>query len=871
MCLFIDLSVRILKKSAAENHVFEESCNWRRKCNYFDGMPKLLILPLLTLDIVNALSFLPLLSSSTLLTCLGRRMSLIAFMLYISFYANTQALTVSDATTLQPLEGVKIRKLDNSFLFTNAAGQVETGVLKDGEQLVITLPLYQEQVVTKVELLASGYRAYLQEQAVSIDEIVVSASRFREKRKDVAQEIKVIRPTDLAHMNQSSMADVLSNQGNVFVQKSQLGGGSPIIRGFETNKVLLVVDGVRMNNAIYRGGHLQNVITLDNAIMERTEIVLGPGSVVYGSDALGGVMHFYTKNPAFSTGDTLLVKANISARYHSAASGYTGHADISAGNKKLASLTSFTYSHFGDLRQGARRNPFYGSFGSRNFYVERINGADSMLSNADSNLQVGSAYTQYDLLQKLVYKQSANVQHLLNVQYSTSSKIDRYDRLTQLSGGEARFAEWYYGPQNRFLASYTLGLSRRKILYDELKIILAYQNIEESRIDRRFKKDLRNHRLEEVGIISATIDAEKLIGKQELRYGAEFVNNTVSSVAHQEDINSGMTAPLDTRYPDGDAYMRSVAGYVTHTWEISPNFILNDGIRLSYVNLGARFEDKTFFPFPFSEVKQSNAALNGSLGCVWMPGETWRFTGLLSTGFRAPNVDDLAKVFESVQGAVVVPNPGLKPEYAYNAEIGLSRVFDKKITVSINGYYTLLRNAIAVLPATFEGNDSIVYDGEMSQVLSARNSAEAFVYGLEACLKGNISPSLSVYSTFNYTYGRLVTAEGTSPLDHIPPVFGRAGFNLSRHKFRSELFVQYSGWKYLKDYNLTGEDNIAYANKHGMPAWYTLNTRISYQFSKYFYLQAACENILDANYRQFASNISAPGRNFIFTARLTFQ
>jgi hemoglobin/transferrin/lactoferrin receptor protein len=785
-----------------------------------------------------------------------------------SVTAFSQTVTFLNETTLQPVEDVSVA-IDEQFHFTDAKGELKLPIIKWTE-MIITHPEYQSQKLGPADYGVTNHIIYLKQRVFSMEEVIISANRFAEKRRDVAQSIGVINRNELAHMNQSSTADVMANQGNVFVQKSQLGGGSPVIRGFETNKVLMVVDGVRMNNAIYRGGHLQNIITLDNSSFDKIEVLFGAGSVIYGSDALGGVMHFYTKNPLLSTNDKLLVKANAFTRYQSAANGYSGHVDVSVGKRRFGSLTSFTYSKFDDLKQGANRNPFYPSFGARTFYVERINGIDSAIVNKDTNLQVGSGYTQYDVMQKFLFKQSDNVLHSLNFQYSTSSDIPRYDRLTQTSGGNPRFGEWYYGPQKRLFSAYNLTMKNRNVIYDQLRITAAYQNIEESRVDRRFKKAERNHRIEKLNILSLNIDAEKMIGKQEIRYGAELVNNTVNSTAFQEDIEANTTAPLDTRYPDGGSSMRSMAVYATHTWEISDKLILNDGIRLSNVVLEAQFNDKTFFPFPFESVKQSNTALNGNLGLIYLPGYDFRFTILGSTGFRAPNVDDLTKVFESVQGNVIVPNPDLKPEYTYNAEVGIAKTFNKKVTVSVNGYYTLLKNAITVQPSTFEGSDSIMYDGQLSQVTTSTNAAEAYIYGFEAGVRGNITDQLSIISTVNYTYGRIKTDTTDYPLDHIPPVFGKTGLNLSVKQFRGEVFVQYSGWKRLKDYNLVGEDNIAYATPQGMPAWFTLNARVGYQFNKYVSLQVACENILDVNYRNFASNISAPGRNFIVTLRGSF-
>ena len=790
---------------------------------------------------------------------------------FISIKSYAQTLEVLDQNTLKQISGVEVFEENSATkLITDYQGKIDISTLSKTVNIIVRKDMYFDQKLTIDELTKLSFKVYLIENSNSFDEVVVSASRFEEKRKDVVQKIQLIRTSDLQNMNQTSTADVMTNSGNVFVQKSQQGGGSPIIRGFETNKVLMVVDGVRMNNAIYRGGHLQNIITLDNSIMEKIEIVYGSGSVVYGSDALGGVMHFYTKNPLLSENDKLRVQASAYSRYTSANSGYAEHADISVGGKKFASLTSFTYSNYGDLRQGAQRNPFYGDFGSRPWYVKSDNGIDSTYKNTDTNLQVGSGYTQYDLLQKFLFKQSEKVTHIVNLQYSNSSDISRYDRLTQLSGGKPKYADWHYGPQKRAFASYTIQLNNSNKFYNHGRIIFGYQNIEESRIDRKYKKVFENHRIEKLDIITFNADFDKKTGKHELRYGVDGFYNKVNSSAFTKNILIDTTGVIDTRYPDGGSTMSSIAVYATHTWEINEKLILNDGIRFSNVNLNSKFNNQTFFPFPFNSVTQKNNALNGNLGLIYMPCKTFRLTAGFSSGFRAPNVDDVSKVFESVQGNIIVPNPNLKPEYTYTYELGVSQEINKRVLVSLNGYYTNYVNALTVQSSTFQGKDSILYDGVMSKVTSTVNKGKAYIYGLEGGLTGNLNEHLSVVGTFNYTYGRIVTDTTDYPLDHIAPLFGKVSFNVKMKKIRGEFFVNYSAWKKMKDYNLMGEDNEPYATAFGMPAWYTANIRLTYQFNKYVSLQAACENVFDHNYRQFASNISAPGRNFILTLRGSF-
>jgi hemoglobin/transferrin/lactoferrin receptor protein len=779
-----------------------------------------------------------------------------------------QKLYIYDQNTNLPLSEAQVKSCDGQTKLNQTGIEGFVTIIQFASCYLIEADGYLSRTVGSDEIKANSGKIPMFPNQHSVDEVVVSASKFSEKRKDLAQKVQVISKQELALMNQTSTADVLANSGNVFVQKSQLGGGSPIIRGFETNKVLIVVDGVRMNNAIYRAGHLQNVITMDNGVMDRVEVVFGPGAVVYGSDAIGGVMHFTTKNPTLSTTDKTLIKASAFTRYMSAVNGYAAHADVSVGTKRLGSLTSFTYSNFGDLRQGARRNDFVGSFGARPWYVERINGVDSMIMNSDTNLQVGSGYSQYDVLQKFTFKQKEGVLHKLNLQLSNSSNIDRYDRLTQSSNGNPRFGEWYYGPQFRLMSAYTLELSNATNMYDAARMTLGYQAIEESRMDRRFKKNFLNHRIEHLDIFTLNADFTKKNGDHEFRYGLDAWHNQVKSTAFQKDIVADTIAPLDTRYPDGGSNMMSVAAYATHTWEISDKLILNDGLRASYVGLNANFVDQTFFPFPFDDIAQQHLALNGNLGLIYMPNKFWRMSVSGSSAFRAPNVDDLSKVFESVQGSVLVPNPNLKAEYAYNGEFGISRVLSEGLSIQATGYYTLLTNALTVGAGTLNGADSVVYDGQLSQVMTTTNAGRAYVYGFEAMLSGKLNDHLSMIATVNYTKGRNVS--DSIPLDHIPPVFGKVAMVYTLGKLRTELFVNYSGWKRLADYNMVGEDNFAYATPYGMPSWATVNARVNYNFSRQLSLQVACENILNQNYRNFASNISAPGRNFIVTLRGNF-
>ena len=208
-----------------------------------------------------------------------------------------------------------------------------------------------------------------QDTITKLNDIVVYANKFPEKAVKIAQTISVIRDQNAVQL-QPNTGDVLLNSGQVFVQKSQQGGSSPVIRGFEASRILLSVDGIRLNNAIYRAGHLQNVITIDNMVLDRVEIIYGPSSTLYGSDALGGAVNMITKDPVLSTSKKTLLSGSSTLRYASATDEQRANVQLNIGGSKWASLTAFTAGSFGDMTQGNNRNSAYPDFGKKNFIVE---------------------------------------------------------------------------------------------------------------------------------------------------------------------------------------------------------------------------------------------------------------------------------------------------------------------------------------------------------------------------------------------------------------------------------------------------------------------------------------------------------------------
>ncbi len=708
-------------------------------------------------------------------------------------------------------------------------------------------------------------------EVVPLRETVIAANRSSQSRSAVAQQVTVLRRAAIEQANTQTTADLLMNTGGIFVQKSQQGGGSPVLRGFEANRVLLVVDGVRMNNAIYRAGHLQNVITVDQASLDRAEVLFGPASTVYGSDALGGAICFFTKNPVLAAeGASEHTTGTAFVRYSSVNAEKTAHADISLGSRQLGSLTAFTFSDFGDLRMGAN-NGFASSFGKRYYFVERIDGRDTLVPNPNPLVQRFSGYRQYDLLQKILWRPGAHTRHSLNVQYSTSSDIPRYDRLTDPDGAGLRNAQWYYGPQKRLFAAYHVDQEHTG-WFDRFGATLSWQNIAESRHQRRFGRAALQHRTENVGVYGLETELQKNWANQSLRAGIDAQFNDVQSTATQENINTGASQSLDTRYPDGGSILYNAAIFATHHWQAGANarWSFSEGIRAGWNGLRSTFRDKTFFPFPFGEVTQSTPVWSGSLSAVWRPEERWRLAVNASTGFRVPNVDDMGKVFESAPGRIIVPNPDLRPEQSYNLDLTLTRTLAGRLHWEHTVWATVLRQAIVTDRFQFEGEGVVEYDGTASQVFANQNKGRARLWGFSSTLEADLSDRVAVYGAIAYTRGRVIQPGPDLPLDHIPPVHGRAGGRYHDRRLSAEFFVLFNGKKPIEDYFPNGEDNEQYAPASGMPAWMTANLRAGYRIRPYLTLQAGVDNALDTQYRVFASGINAPGRNGWIALRLTW-
>ena len=811
--------------------------------------------------------------------------------LFFSCLIFSQKITIVDAATGKPVTAVAVyNKNKTKSCVTNDKGLIDITAFANNEAIYFSHVAYGTHIIIKKRIKKNSVK--LSKESEKLDEVVLSVFKNKERTNRIAEQTAVVNRKEIQKIAPQTSADLLANIPGIKVQKSQFGGGSPVLRGMESNRVLLVVDGVRMNNAIYRKGHLQNSITISPNLLEKTEVVFGPSSVIYGSDALGGVIHYYTKKPNLSKEKK--VKGSFLSRFASANNEVTNGGSIEIQFPKWSSLTNVSYSDFGDLTMGKNHSHGFNDWGKVFYYSENTPGfykADQT-RNEQVHLQKNTGFNQLDVLQKFYVPISKTTDFNLNIQYSTSSNIPRFDRLTETANdGALKFAEWYYGPQKRLLVAPQLNIAPDKKWLKKGTLTFAYQNIEESRINRKFGSLEKSFREEQVEVYSFNGDFTVPLAKnRDLTYGVEVSYNDVNSNAYGKTLqisgdevlgfDDDLSFTVQSRYADGGSSYFSTALYADYRQDISKNATLNTGLRFTYTNLQATWKDDTFLVLP-EGVNLSNKAVTATIGYIHKLNNYWQLNAVVSSGFRSPNIDDVGKIREK-NGDVTVPNISLRPEYAYNTELGIQKYFNnRRFKIGANIYYTLLRNYIYREDYVYEGSNTIIYDGEEANVVANVNKGNAYVTGFTVSYQGKLHKNFTTSGSVTFTEGR--TYDTDENLSSIPPVFGNFDMNYVNDKLEAGINLRFNGRKNINDYNLeegidnqdespvvnaeATEDSAIY---YGTPSWITIGAFGKYKVNKNFTLQARVNNIFDKHYKEFASSISAPGRDLSLSLFINF-
>ena len=279
-----------------------------------------------------------------------------------------------------------------------------------------------------------------------------------------------------------------------------------------------MIDGVKLNNTIYRSGHLQNILSVDPYVLENISVLHGPSSVFYGSGGLGGAIILNTLNIQKLEEN----KSSFTQQFESSSSSITANFHSKYRINKNSFLSSISFKKYGNLHMGKNRMHGYESWGIEEFATDRSE-------------QLYGEYSQYDAIQKIYFPINSKSSLSINSQFSTTSNINRFDKLNDISNGNPKYKFWYYGPQERILQSILYNRDDNSIFYDNIKFKNSYQSVKESRNTQKFTEEFLRNRSEIINIYESKLDFDKQIHKLLLRYGISNRYEKLRSTSFKEN------------------------------------------------------------------------------------------------------------------------------------------------------------------------------------------------------------------------------------------------------------------------------------------------------------------------------------------------
>ena len=771
-------------------------------------------------------------------------MKYIAIMLIlISSKVSAQKITIKDIITKQRIEGVSISSgTNNNGVTSDRNGTVQLEIFKDEDTLQIKHVSYQEFNVTKKDI--QNNIIYIVVKTHTLDNVEIKDSKliyFKE-----ASVFTKINSIEIANVQSAQTSDLLEKSMGLSIQKSQNGGGSPNLRGMEANRLLIIVDGIALNNTIFRSGHLQNTATINPFFLNSAEVLFGPSAAAYGNGAMGGAIIFTTKRPKKNGGQHFAQQFESSSKavFTSLTTNYELGRSIN--------ISGFSIKSYGDLKMGKNRKHGFVNWGNEDNITEK-------------NTQKETAYQQADFFHKTLFQISKNNFLLFNTQFSTSSNINRFDKLNDLKDGLNKYLHWYYGPQKRILQSVRLKNYNNTILSNEAVFTVSFQKVNESRHKQKVGANLLSSRNESLQIFDLKTDILKQINKLKINYGFDSRLQKLESTAN---LSSSYNTYYNTsRYPDGGTNVLNNAIYLQLNFQGIKKINLLLGTRYNVNSLSSTFKDTATIKLPFKKIIVENHTLSNSIQVYYKVNSYFTFNASVSNGFRNPNTDDVGKVFSKDDISVILPNDKLSTEKSFNFESGLVVKLNKLITFKLQLFQTEIIDAIERRYAQLNGNDSIIYDGEMMRIMKNKNIGSATISGINFSYRISLAKKFTNNGSINILRGK---TSDKLPLAHIPPANIISELNYNFKKQFISFGIHYNGLKKSEDYDISGVDNIEEATKIGNPSWCTLNLKYKINIDKNLTFISGVYNITDIHYKTFGSGISASGRNFSLSLQAKF-
>lgn len=650
--------------------------------------------------------------------------------------------------------------------------------------------------------------------AQTLEQVQVTATRRPESTLEVPAATTVIGRERIREAAAQSAMDLLHGETGTFVQQTTPGQAVVIVRGLKGSEVLHLVDGFRLNNAIFRNAPNQYIALVDGQAIARIEVVRGPSSALYGGDAMGGVVQMFTAEPEIK-GEAWSAAGRLRSLYgsadHSTLTRFEGH----GGRAGLVASGGVTYQDVGELRTGSGgRQPF-------------------------------TAYTARAADAKLRFEPADEHEIMLAAQFLEQPHTPRYDELVPGYGQTApNSSEFAFQPQIRRFAHARYRSYAANALWDTLEAHLGRQIIVDDRRSRDFGAARRDLERNSSTLDGVTLQAGKAIGEHYLTYGAELYRDEVRSRRLGERVDDGLRTERASRFPDGST-MRQAGAFLVDDWRVG-RLDVNGGLR--YSRISSELPSNGGIGTALSD-----SDLSGNVGLAFALAPQTRLVANLGRGFRPPNVFDLGTFGDRPGNRFNIPNPELAPERVATIDAGI-KFAGRRWQGEAIAFRSRYRDKITPV-LTGETTDT------GRAIVQSRNATRLDLWGIETGVRAHLRDDLELYASATATRGDEQLEGDEYPADRIPPLFGKAGAVWHpRPKLSLEGYVFYAA----KQDRLSPRDRIdPRMDPNGTSGWSTLNARFAYRVRDDLDLSLRLDNLGDHAYREHGSGLDEPGFNAI--------
>jgi outer membrane cobalamin receptor len=647
----------------------------------------------------------------------------------------------------------------------------------------------------------------------AIDEIQVTATRRPAAIADVSAALTLI-DADVIRRGKL-VTDALAAEPGVFLQQTSPGQGAAIVRGLKGSEVLHLVDGFRLNNAIFRNAPTQYMALVAPGSVQRIEVVRGAPASLYGSDAVGGVVQLISRMPTFTAAGS---RREIYLAYDSADLGKLLRASFDAGNEQLAGLISGEYLETGNRKTGG---------GTR---------------------IAPSGYEAKGARMALQAKPEDDQAWTLDVQFASQPATPRTDELVPGFGRtEPSSAEFLFAPNERTFVQ--LRHTRENGLWSaDWNFAIGWQNVIDDRTTRDYQSQFRRYEQNSSDLYGVTANAAGDLARGNWVAGVEWYSDEVRSQRTEVDIASGQSQVLAARFPDKSTVdQAAIYGNLQHY--VGERHRLSAGLRFSAVEVDIPASGA----IPAASVNETD--VSADFGWIVDLADATQLVANVGYGFRAPNVFDLGTLGDRPGNRFNIPNPDLEAENVTQLDIGVRHHTDRW-NMELMLFFLHYTDRI-----TSELTGALTPSGR--EVVQSRNIASADIYGIEAHARYLLTESLEADLVINYQRGEEETNAASTPADRMPPFNGRLGLYYTANALTIDAYLVFASEQDRLSARDVQDPRI---DPSGTPGWLTANLAASWQVSGEWQIRAAIENIFDQSYRMHGSGIDAAGTNFVVSA-----